>query len=51
MVPVCYIQTEAIGGWKIAHEVEGEGAMFFRFHHKSRLQGGASVTVSTCTSL
>ena len=34
-----------MGGFKIVHEVDNKEIMF-KFHQKSKLQGGASVTVS-----
>lgn len=37
--------TESIGGLKIHHEVEGEAPVTFKFHNKSKLQGGAAVKV------
>ena len=38
---------ELLGNYKIIHEVESTGEKAeFRFHSKSRLQGGATVTVS-----
>ena len=40
------LQIESLGGFKIHHEVEEGEEVVFRFHHKSKLQGGASVTVS-----
>lgn len=40
-----HIQTESIGGFKIHHHVEEEPEIIFKFHSKSRLQGGALVTV------
>ena len=41
------VQVEQLGNFKIVHEVEGTGEKTeFRFHTKSKLQGGASVTVS-----
>ena len=45
-VCVCVCQVESLGGFKIVHKSEGEDDLVFRFHHKSKLQGGASVTVS-----
>ena len=39
-------QIESLGGFKILHEVDEGEEVVFRFHYKSRLQGGASVTVS-----
>jgi hypothetical protein len=37
---------ESLGGFKIVHEVEDTNEKVeFRFHGKSKLQGGASVTV------
>ena len=35
-----------MGCFKIVHDVEGVGEVSFKFHQKSKLQGGASVTVS-----
>lgn len=44
---VYFVQVEQLGNFKIVHEVEGTGEKTeFRFHVKSKLQGGASVTVS-----
>lgn len=39
-------QIESIGGFKILQEVNGGKEVSFRFHNKSKLQGGASVAVS-----
>jgi chromosome segregation ATPase len=38
-------QIESLGKFKIQHQVEGGGEVVFRFHPKSKLQGGHSVTV------
>ncbi|XP_064390888.1 lamin-B2-like [Halichondria panicea] len=38
-------EVEPIKGIKIQHEVEGRSEMIFRFSAKSKLQGGATVTV------
>ena len=38
-------QVESLGGFKILHEADEGEEVVFRFHYKSRLQGGASVTV------
>lgn len=38
-------QIQSLGKYKIVHEVEGGGEVVFRFHPKSKLQGGHSVTV------
>lgn len=40
-----FLQIESLGGFKLFHQVEGGEEVVFRFHHKSKLQGGASVTV------
>ena len=40
------LQIESLGGFKIHHEMEDGEEVVFRFHHKSKLQGGASVSVS-----
>lgn len=37
--------AESIGGFKIAHDVSGEKEIAFKFHQKSKLQGGGSVMV------
>ena len=47
-VCVC-VQAESVGGFKIVHEVDGGNDLVFKFHQKSKLQGGASVTVSLDT--
>ena len=39
-------QIESIGGLKIQHQVDGGKEVVFRFHGKSKLQGGAAVAVS-----
>ena len=39
-------QTESIGGYRIHHRIEDQAEIVFKFHSKSRLQGGHSVTVS-----
>ncbi len=44
--PVCCYQIESLGGFKVHHQVEGEDEVVFRFHARSKLQGGAAVTVS-----
>jgi hypothetical protein len=41
------LQIESLGKFKIQHEVEGSSEVVFRFHAKSKLQGGHSVTVSS----
>ena len=41
-----YFQIETLGGFKIVNEIDEENEVTFRFHNKSKLQGGASVTVS-----
>lgn len=49
MICVCVVlifQAESIGGFKIAHDVSGEKEIAFKFHQKSKLQGGGSVMVS-----
>jgi hypothetical protein len=38
-------QIESLGKFKIQHEVERGSEVVFRFHAKSKLQGGHSVTV------
>ena len=38
-------QIESLGKFKIQHEVVGGQEVVFRFHPKSKLQGGHSVTV------
>ena len=43
-------QIESLGGFKIQHQVEGGDEVVFRFHARSKLQGGASVTVSCPSS-
>ena len=47
MRTVISAQIESLGGFKILHEVNDGEEVVFRFHYKSRLQGGASVTVSS----
>ncbi len=42
------VQIESLGGFKIVHEVEDGEEVVFRFHARSKLQGGAAVTVSYC---
>lgn len=36
---------ESLGGFKIIHVIDDEDEVTFRFHNKSKLQGGTSVTV------
>ena len=45
-----YYQIESLGGFKIIHEVDDENEVTFRFHNKSKLQGGTSVAVG-CAAL
>lgn len=37
--------AESIGNFKIVHSVSGQKEIVFKFHPKSKLQGGAAVTV------
>lgn len=39
-------QAESLGSFKLMHDVIGGNEIAFKFHQKSKLQGGASVTVS-----
>ena len=39
-------QIESLGKFKIHHEVDDGNEVVFRFHPKSKLQGGHAVTVS-----